>query len=133
MQTANPNDTVRFSGHLWRIETRVGGVYQLRAFRADGLGLTDDLRLAQRHQFVVTSRANGGSDHAEPAPLRTPLVKAFPKAPAYLTRKATRVGNPQPFVPNDAEAFETGGPDASFAGMQLRAALAAGIDIDAAD
>lgn len=40
-----PSSVVRFERRLWSVETRVGGVYQLR----DGLG---NLRLAQRHEFT---------------------------------------------------------------------------------
>lgn len=84
MNIADPNDTVKFADKLWRVETRVGGVYQLRAFNADGLGLSDELRLAQRKQFIVTGRA-GGTVAAPP--LTTSMGKAFPKREPYLTRK----------------------------------------------
>lgn len=40
-----PSSVVRFERRLWSVETRVGGVYQLRSG-------TGELRLAQRHEFT---------------------------------------------------------------------------------
>lgn len=49
-----PSSVVRFERRLWSVETRVGGVYQLR----DGLG---NLRLAQRHEFTKVDGATNGN------------------------------------------------------------------------
>lgn len=55
-----PNAVVRFAGQLWRVETRVGGVYQLRAFAADKVTLTSETRLAQRIQFTKLDDGSAG-------------------------------------------------------------------------
>lgn len=46
--TVEPSSVVKYKGKLWNVETRVGGVYQLR----DKSG---ELRLAQRQEFTLIS------------------------------------------------------------------------------
>lgn len=130
MIQANPNDTVRFDGQQWRIETRIGGVYQLRAFRADGLGLTDDLRLAQRHQFTVIQSGKSGSDIAKPTGdiARKPYLRRVSNTRDRMCTAFAPDDVMAAPVPTDEEAYSTGD-----VGEQLRRAMRAGVNIDADD
>lgn len=60
---AKHDQTVKYQRKLWNIETRVGGVYQLRRVEKDG---TVETALVQRRQFVVLNE--GAKLEVQPKP-----------------------------------------------------------------